>query len=559
MTSAPRNPCAYAPLDRVLEPRGRERILAADVEEALLGAGREPGDRQRLDDRERILLHQHAVLERAGLGLVGVADEVVRPDGLLATASHFTPGGERRAAPPEELRVLDLADHALGTELDRPPQRLVAAVRPIVVERRRIDDADPRGATGASRASLGLRRDVPCLRTAHRRPRPAVEERIETLDRDRAERDVARRPEPLERAPPARARTSRGTGSACTCSEPASAGATSSIRRLARPSTLHAMSSHTWTHRRRPWFDREHRVEGRDAVGLGGRHRQPLADVAQAAGADPPRARLQRVQRRGAAGAAARAPRGRRERRGPRASIVRSPPRPARGRRCRGPRRRRRVRRRVASASGRTRSTAALRPHRLGDLLDPDRARLELGRPGLRIGGVDRQHVGVDLVGEVQRHEREPGPQAAVDAHRDLERPAPRGHPARPHPRPRRAVRASSGDTSIVSPRRSGDVYPPVCTPVLYESSRRPVVRRSGNSSVSSSTGGSNGVTLNGAFGPALVAVLLPQPRVQEQRARVLLVGARPLDPARAPRAARRSCRRASARATAARPRPSAA
>src|SRR5918994_465689 len=69
-----------------------------------------------------------------------------------------------------------------------------------------------------------------------------------------------------------------------------------------------------------------------------------------------------------------------------------------------------------------------------------------------------------------------------------------------PSARARRS--ASEGETSIDSPRRSGEVYPLVCTPVLYESSLLPVVSRSGNSSVSSSTGGSNGVTLNGAAGP---------------------------------------------------------
>ena len=38
-------------------------------------------------------------------------------------------------------------------------------------------------------------------------------------------------------------------------------------------------------------------------------------------------------------------------------------------------------------------------------------------------------------------------------------------------------------DGSSVSPRRSGEAKPPVCTPVLNESSRRPVVSRIGKSS----------------------------------------------------------------------------
>ena len=41
-------------------------------------------------------------------------------------------------------------------------------------------------------------------------------------------------------------------------------------------------------------------------------------------------------------------------------------------------------------------------------------------------------------------------------------------------------VAPSSGETSSVSPRRSGEVYPRVWTPVLKESRRRPVVSRMG-------------------------------------------------------------------------------
>ena len=51
-------------------------------------------------------------------------------------------------------------------------------------------------------------------------------------------------------------------------------------------------------------------------------------------------------------------------------------------------------------------------------------------------------------------------------------------------------------------PRRIGERYPAVCTPVLNESRRRPVVSLMGNSGVSSSTGGSCSTTLNGASVP---------------------------------------------------------
>ena len=45
----------------------RQGVLAADIDEAALAAGGEGGDGHRLEDRERVLLHQDAILEGAGL------------------------------------------------------------------------------------------------------------------------------------------------------------------------------------------------------------------------------------------------------------------------------------------------------------------------------------------------------------------------------------------------------------------------------------------------------------------------------------------------------------
>ena len=91
-------------VDRVLQAFGAERILAADVEEAALTAGREAGDRHRFDDRERIAVEQHAILERAGLGFVGVADEVVRPRRLLGDGVPFSSRRESGAAATHQAR-----------------------------------------------------------------------------------------------------------------------------------------------------------------------------------------------------------------------------------------------------------------------------------------------------------------------------------------------------------------------------------------------------------------------------------------------------------------------
>ena len=54
----------------------------------------------------------------------------------------------------------------------------------------------------------------------------------------------------------------------------------------------------------------------------------------------------------------------------------------------------------------------------LSERLDADGRRLELGRPGLRVGRVDREHVRLDLVGEMQRHEEEAGAQTERQAGR---------------------------------------------------------------------------------------------------------------------------------------------
>jgi hypothetical protein len=50
---------------------------------------------------------QDAVLEGAGLGLVGVADEVVGPQDALATASHLRPVG--KAAPPRPTSLASVS------------------------------------------------------------------------------------------------------------------------------------------------------------------------------------------------------------------------------------------------------------------------------------------------------------------------------------------------------------------------------------------------------------------------------------------------------------------
>src|SRR5690348_10364637 len=65
--------------ERALEDAIAFEELAADVHDDLFGLDRVGGDDQALDDLERRLLEQHAVLEHAWLGFVAVADEITRP------------------------------------------------------------------------------------------------------------------------------------------------------------------------------------------------------------------------------------------------------------------------------------------------------------------------------------------------------------------------------------------------------------------------------------------------------------------------------------------------
>ena len=145
-----------------------------------------------------------------------------------------------------------------------------------------------------------------------------------------------------------------------------------------------------------PRLEREQRVEGGDAVDVGGRDRQPPRDVVERAGADPSGVLVERVQRRQqlvalrAGGVAAVGG-------VPVLDPVRAGPLDIGGPRNASTAARSSV---VGSASRRRRSTLpvdlAAGTRGLVDvavqLVDADRRRLELRRARLRIGGVDRQH-----------------------------------------------------------------------------------------------------------------------------------------------------------------------
>ncbi len=240
----------------------RERVLGPDVDEAALAAGRERRDRHRLDEREGVALHEHAVLERARLRLVGIADEVVRRGGLGGHRVPLHAGRERRAAATEQLRVGDGPPYGLGTEPARAGERLEATAGAVVLDRGRVRSVrDPLQQAQPLLAGLWQRRLL--LRQLHlTRLRPR--HRAQRGGRALAEAEAG-----------ARDRALRHLGAGEGAGE---VGA--DVELLGRP-----------------LLEREHRVEARHAVRVRGRHVEPPAGVAESALAHPTHTPLRRPER----------------------------------------------------------------------------------------------------------------------------------------------------------------------------------------------------------------------------------------------------------------------
>ena len=197
--------------DGVPQPRLGQRVLAPDVDVTLLRPAGVAHDRERFEQGVRVLLHQYPVLERAGLGFVGVADHVVRPDRVGGHRLPLHRDRERRSAAAEQLGVLQLPDHALRPGGHRPAEHLVPARRAVGIERARVDAAPPAAAAGArSGPPLPAGRAGEGARRAPRARAPTAPER---------DRRGPARPGPGPRPhagswPPSRGRTGPGKGCA---------------------------------------------------------------------------------------------------------------------------------------------------------------------------------------------------------------------------------------------------------------------------------------------------------------------------------------------------------
>src|SRR5262249_11029573 len=109
-------------LDRLLQDEVLPHHLAADVDVGVMTVDREAGDDRPLDELVRVPVEELAVLAGAGLGLVGVDDEI---DGLrvLGDEAPLHAGEEAGSAAAAQVRLLDLVEdlarlHAEGL-LDR--------------------------------------------------------------------------------------------------------------------------------------------------------------------------------------------------------------------------------------------------------------------------------------------------------------------------------------------------------------------------------------------------------------------------------------------------------
>ena len=149
--------------ERPLEHLGLLGVLAADIDEGAPRAGRIGGDHDPLDQHVGGLLHQFAVLERARLGLVGVAHEVLL-DRAVRQEGDLLAHGEARAAAAAQPRSFQLREHLLGSHGECLAQRLVSTPTRIHLER-----GEPRLVDAAQeqlvRAPLGA-----CGRPAHELP-----------------------------------------------------------------------------------------------------------------------------------------------------------------------------------------------------------------------------------------------------------------------------------------------------------------------------------------------------------------------------------------------------
>ena len=129
-------------LDRNLQAVNGERILRADVDEALRRTDRVARDHHRLEDAMGVAFERRTVHVRARIAFVGVADHVLLALGLLHGEFPLHAGREARAAAAAKAGLQDLLDDILGLHLEEHLlDRLVAVARNVVIDLLGVDHA----------------------------------------------------------------------------------------------------------------------------------------------------------------------------------------------------------------------------------------------------------------------------------------------------------------------------------------------------------------------------------------------------------------------------------
>ena len=129
--------------DGLAEALDRQRILAADVVVASLGAAGDAGDQHAFEDPVRIALVDAAVLVDVRLAFVGVADDELGRGPRLAAAFPLDAGREAGAAAAAQIRGGDLGDGLFCSQLEQDLEvGAVGAAGDGVFDRVGIDDPD---------------------------------------------------------------------------------------------------------------------------------------------------------------------------------------------------------------------------------------------------------------------------------------------------------------------------------------------------------------------------------------------------------------------------------
>jgi hypothetical protein len=300
-------PASACRVDSVHQALVGQRIFTAQVNEAFLATGGIGRDGHGLDQPEGISFHQGPVLEGAGLRFIRVADQVMRPHRLARHRVPLPPRGKRRASPPHQLRVVDFADHTFRAQIDRPPKGLVAAGRAILIQTRGIDGVDPpeqpqirvtclRDSGMGSGGRLEITRQNLTHRCSGHSPEQPVHRVLSGDLQQRSRRLIAeaeaRAPKPYGAVVGNHVVITLRPMVVCGPYRPLQLRAQFRRTLAAAPDVITDVQ-----HSAGARHGGEQSVEGHNAVGVGRRNGQPLADVVERALADPAHAGLNRLER----------------------------------------------------------------------------------------------------------------------------------------------------------------------------------------------------------------------------------------------------------------------